>query len=51
MSTLLMVSNEKGVKAMIDVNEKESASSYVPWSLIARVTKFAPLGLPEGLKL
>lgn len=52
--TTLMVSNEQGVKALVGVMEKEADSAYVPgwpWSLIARVYKFAPIGVLQRLGL
>lgn len=50
--TFLMVSNEKGVGAMVRVIERESGAAYVPWwpwTLIAQVMKHAPLGIARRL--
>lgn len=50
--TMLLVSNEKGVKAMVGVIEREAASSFVPWwpwSLLSQVIRFAPAGIARRL--
>jgi len=50
--TPLMVSTEKGVRAIVDAIEKEKASAHVPslpWAPLSVVMKHAPLGVFKKL--
>jgi short-subunit dehydrogenase len=51
-STPLMVSTEKGVRAMVDAIEKEKASAHVPalpWAPLSVVMRHAPIPLLRKL--
>ena len=51
-STPLMVSTEKGVRAMVDAIEKEKDSAYVPalpWAPLSIVMKHAPIPIFKKL--